>query len=184
MSSNPCTGLYLGVWITFLILVLGNCVVWKGKNLIKRGKRMGRIFWKEIFCKKLRARENPKLLLKLLSGNLFPQSFLMGQPRSLFCLFSFFSNTNSTEKNCRRQRDSNSDRRSRRQGPLDHHHGPSFQNLSHPFIVLSILGESMSKAIWRLLLLWQNLHKIRFSLNAKSLITIGQKAGAWYIRFS
>ena len=39
-----------------------------------------------------------------------------------FCLFSFFSNTNFTEKNYSRQRDSNSDRRSRRQvrGPLDH----------------------------------------------------------------
>ena len=42
-------------------------------------------------------------------------------------LFSFFSNTIFTEKNCRRQWDSNSDRRSRRQTrwPLDHHHCPS-----------------------------------------------------------
>ena len=48
----------------------------------------------------------------------------IGQPRSLFCLFSFFS-TNNLQKNCRLQRDSNSDRWSRRRAhwPLDHHHG-------------------------------------------------------------
>ena len=34
----------------------------------------------------------------------------MGQLRPLFCLFSFFPNTNFTEKNRRLQRDSNSDR--------------------------------------------------------------------------
>ena len=49
----------------------------------------------------------------------------MGQPRPLFCLFLFFSIT-ILQKNCRPQRDSNSDRRSRRRArwPLDHHHGP------------------------------------------------------------
>ena len=42
----------------------------------------------------------------------------------LFCLFSIFSNT-ILQKNCILQRDSNSDRRSRRRArcPLDHHHG-------------------------------------------------------------
>ena len=29
---------------------------------------------------------------------MFSSSFFMGQPRPLFCLFSFFSNTNFTEK--------------------------------------------------------------------------------------
>ena len=47
----------------------------------------------------------------------------MGQPRPLL-LFSFLSNTNFTEKNCRLQWDSNSDRRigRRPRWPLDHHH--------------------------------------------------------------
>ena len=51
--------------------------------------------------------------------------FKMGQPRPLFCLFLFFSIT-ILQKNCRPQRDSNSDRRNRRwaRWPLDHHHGP------------------------------------------------------------
>ena len=50
--------------------------------------------------------------------------FKNGPTPASFCLFSFFSNTNFME-NCRRQRDLNSDRRSRRQTrwPLDHHHG-------------------------------------------------------------
>ena len=53
------------------------------------------------------------------------RSFLkVGQPRPLFCLFSFFSNT-ILQKHCRLQRDSNSGRQSRRRAdwPLDHHHG-------------------------------------------------------------
>ena len=46
-------------------------------------------------------------------------------PGLFFCLFSFFSIT-ILQKNCRSQRDSNSDRRSWRwaRWPLDHHHGP------------------------------------------------------------
>ena len=55
--------------------------------------------------------------------------FKIFQPRPLFCLFSFFSNT-ILQKNCRLQRDSNLDRRiSRRtRWPLDHpQHGPRFQ---------------------------------------------------------
>ena len=49
-----------------------------------------------------------------------------GPTPATFCLFSFFSKTNFTEKNCDRQRDSNSDLWSKRQahGPLDHHHDP------------------------------------------------------------
>ena len=48
------------------------------------------------------------------------------QPWPLFCLFSFFSNTNFTEKNCRLHRDSNLDRWSRRRPrwQLDHHYVP------------------------------------------------------------
>ena len=50
----------------------------------------------------------------------------MGQPRPLFVYFRSFQ-AQILQKNCRRQRDSNSDRRSRRQTrwPLDHHHCPS-----------------------------------------------------------
>ena len=55
------------------------------------------------------------------SGNTKSFFLKMGQPRHLFCLFSFFSNTILNKKNCRLQRDSNTDRQSR---PLDHHHGP------------------------------------------------------------
>ena len=48
-----------------------------------------------------------------------------GPTPAYLCLFLFFSNTNFTE-NWRRQRDSNSDCLSRRQGnwPLDPQHGP------------------------------------------------------------
>ena len=48
-----------------------------------------------------------------------------GPSPASFCLFSFFSN-NLQNKNCRLQRDSNSDRQSRRREcwPLDHHHCP------------------------------------------------------------
>ena len=55
----------------------------------------------------------------------------MDLPRPLFCLFSFFSIT-ILQKNCRPQRDSNSDHRSRRRArwPLDHHHGPLLNILS------------------------------------------------------
>ena len=54
-----------------------------------------------------------------------------GQTPASFCLYSFFSNTNYT-KNCRLQRDLNSDWRSRRRGrwPLDHHHGPNGGTIS------------------------------------------------------
>ena len=49
----------------------------------------------------------------------------VGQPRPLFCLFSFFSNTIFI-KNCRLQRDSNLNWQSRRRvrWPLDHNRGP------------------------------------------------------------
>ena len=49
----------------------------------------------------------------------------------LFCLFSFFSNT-ILQKNCRLQRDSNSDLQSRRRArwPLDHHYGPRITNFN------------------------------------------------------
>ena len=52
--------------------------------------------------------------------------FLNGPTPASFCLFSFLSTT-ILQKNCRPQRDSNSDRRSRRwaRWPLDHHHGPN-----------------------------------------------------------
>ena len=62
------------------------------------------------------------------SSSTYLSSFLkMGLTWSLFCYFSFFSNTDFTEKNCRSQRDSNSGRRSTRRArwPLDHHHGPN-----------------------------------------------------------
>ena len=54
-----------------------------------------------------------------------------GQTPASFCLYSFFSNTNYT-KNCRLQRDLNSDWRSRRRGrwPLDHHPGPNGGTIS------------------------------------------------------
>ena len=58
-------------------------------------------------------------------------SFLNGPtPASFLFLFSFFSIT-ILQKNCRPQRDSNSDRWSRRRArwPLDHHHGPSEYSL-------------------------------------------------------
>ena len=62
------------------------------------------------------------------SSSTYLSSFLkMGLPWSLFCYYSFFSNTDFTEKNCRSQWDSNSGRRSTRRArwPLDHHHGPN-----------------------------------------------------------
>ena len=48
-----------------------------------------------------------------------------GPTTATFCLFSFFS-TKILQKNCILQRESKSDRRSRRRArwPLDHHHGP------------------------------------------------------------
>ena len=67
----------------------------------------------------------------------------MGQPRPLFCLFSFFSIT-ILQKNCRPQRDSNSDRRRGRRArwPLDHHHGP----ISSLFVYFRLL--TFSKCSW------------------------------------
>ena len=55
-------------------------------------------------------------------------SFFKGPTPASFCLFSFFSNANFTEKNSRLQQDLNLDRQSRRGAcwPLDHHHGPFF----------------------------------------------------------
>ena len=49
-----------------------------------------------------------------------------GTTLASFCLFSFFLKHKCFGKNCRRQRDSNSDGQSRRRAcwPLDHHHGP------------------------------------------------------------
>ena len=41
-----------------------------------------------------------------------------------YCLFSFFSNTNFTEKNWSLQRDSNRQSRRLARWPLDQHHGP------------------------------------------------------------
>ena len=51
----------------------------------------------------------------------------MGKEMACLWLILIFSNTNFTEKNCRLQRDSNSDCLSRRQElwPLNHHHGPN-----------------------------------------------------------
>ena len=58
-----------------------------------------------------------------------------------FCLFSFFSTT-ILQKNCRLQRESNSDRRSKRRAswPLDHHHGPIKRNILHypSFLMVSV----------------------------------------------
>ena len=53
--------------------------------------------------------------------------FLNGPTPASFCLFSFFSNKNFTEKNCRLQQDWNSECRNLRPArwPLDHHPGPS-----------------------------------------------------------
>ena len=68
------------------------------------------------------------------------QFFLkVGQPRPVFCLFLFFSNTILLKKNWRSQRDSKSDRQSRRRArwPLDHHHGPNYS------VCYFLLGLSM-----------------------------------------
>ena len=50
--------------------------------------------------------------------------FKLGQPGLFICLFSFFSNTNLTVKNCRLQWESNANCHSRRRAcwPLDKHH--------------------------------------------------------------
>ena len=70
-----------------------------------------------------------KLCLYLLRNNVrdqWPANLIKNGPTpASFCLFSFFSNTNVYRKNGRLQRDSKSDRRSRRRArlPLDHHHG-------------------------------------------------------------
>ena len=63
-----------------------------------------------------------------------------------FCLFSFFSNAN-LQKNCRHQRDSNSDRWSRRRArwPLDHHHGP-YHHYSYPVSDLSVIERFWRKS--------------------------------------
>ena len=55
----------------------------------------------------------------------------MGQPRLLLFIFVLFKHK-FNRKNCRRQRDSNLDRWSRRQAhwPLDHPHGPPDSSLS------------------------------------------------------
>ena len=68
----------------------------------------------------------PAMLLPFIL--IFYYIFKNGTSPVSFCLFSFFSNTNFTEKNCRRQQDSNPDRQSRRRArwPLDHHHDPFF----------------------------------------------------------
>ena len=63
---------------------------------------------------------------RLVGPILKQKCFLTGPIPASFWFFSFFSTTNSTE-NCRLQRDSNSDHRSRKRArclPLDHHHGP------------------------------------------------------------
>ena len=60
-----------------------------------------------------------KIFIRLATGvvaELAERLFLfkkIGQPRTLFCLFPFFSNT-ILQKNLRLHRDSNSDRQSRR----------------------------------------------------------------------
>ena len=53
-----------------------------------------------------------------------------------FCFIFVLFNKNFTEKFCRSQRDSNSDRRSRRRArwPLDHHHGPKNTTLCNAFV--------------------------------------------------
>ena len=71
--------------------------------------------------------------LRVCYGTLF---FLKNGPTpTSFCLFSFFQ-TQILEKNCRLQRDSNSDHQNRRRArwPLDHHHG-SFGMLFVRFLV-------------------------------------------------
>ena len=69
-------------------------------------------------------------------------SFFKGPTPASFCLFSFFSNANFTEKNCRLQRDLNLDHRSRRQArwPPDHHHHGPLQS----FIVIFVSFSSLS----------------------------------------
>ena len=67
-----------------------------------------------------------------------PTSFLF-----IFVLFKHYF----TEKNCRLQRDSNSDRWSRRPAnwPHDHHHGPSFQQLTVNIFIIIFLSMTWFK---------------------------------------
>ena len=70
----------------------------------------------------------------------------MGQPRHLFVYFRSFQ-TQILQKNCRRQQDSSSDRRSIRRArwPLDHHHGalwPLFKLITYDCSYLLYIKES------------------------------------------
>ena len=54
--------------------------------------------------------------------------FIENGPTRAFFVYKRSFQTQIFQKNCKRQQDSNLDRRSRRQAlrPLDHHHGPNF----------------------------------------------------------
>ena len=88
-------------------------------NKVRRGRRMHQIsnprWWFDI---KLPCYET------IYCSIIFKRN---GPTPASFYLFSFFSNINFTERNCRFHWDSNSDCWSRRQAswPLDHHHDPA-----------------------------------------------------------
>ena len=84
----------------------------------------------------------------------------MRQPLPLLCLFFFFWNTNFTEKNCRFQRDSNSDRQSwsRACKPLDHHHGPFYHLFTATCSVINVSTWSKNLIIKTVLYLVNNWH--------------------------
>ena len=73
------------------------------------------------------ARESPPITTRSMATILMPTTNLLklGQPRPLFVYFRSFQQQ-FYRKNCRLQRESNSDRWSRRRArwPLDHHHSP------------------------------------------------------------
>ena len=83
-----------------------------------------------------------------LIGNSFV-CFLSGQSPASFCLFSFFSNTNFTDKNYMLQRDSNSDRQRVECNHADH---------------LSTSTTALLEC-WRQILLWEVLVKDRLFCN-------------------
>ena len=77
--------------------------------------------------------------LSFSSGQVTLQNLKMGRPRPLFCLFSSFSTMITTES-LQAKRDSNLDRRHRRQAhyPLDHQHGPTTFQCSFDSISLTV----------------------------------------------
>ena len=72
----------------------------------------------------------------------------MGQSQPLFVYFVLFKHK-FYRKNCRRQQDSNSDRRSRRRvrWPLDHHHGPISSSYTCLVIIKPVKQEVSSGVI-------------------------------------